>query len=469
MKHKRILPCLDIRNGRVVKGKKFTHIKDVEDPLTLAKMYDKAGADELVMYDITATSEGKTIFTEIIEQVSNLISIPLTVGGGIQTIEDIERTLQAGAKKVSINSAAITNPAFIKEASAMFGSEKIVIAIDAKQIGPNTWNAYTHGGKKDTGIDAVTWAKEVVRLGAGEIVLNSMDQDGMKNGFNIPLQLAMKEAVSVPLIASGGAGTIDDFIEVFQEGHADGALAASVFHYGELTITSVKQAIEKEKVTKEGANEMTFDIDDVQFDQQGLIPAIVQDDDTGDVLMLAYMNKKSLEKSIATKETWFYSRSRSELWNKGATSGNTQEIKRMTLDCDADALLVTVRPKGPACHTGEKSCFYHPILNTLPNNRDVISQLAKLIADRKANPVEGAYTTYLFNEGIDKILKKIGEEASEVIIGAKNNDSQEVVWEIADLVYHTLVLMEEMGIHVADIKQELTNRHITKKEDPIDE
>ncbi len=469
MKHKRILPCLDIRNGRVVKGKKFTHIKDVEDPLTLAKMYDKAGADELVMYDITATSEGKTIFTEMIEQVSNLISIPLTVGGGIQTIEDIERTLQAGAKKVSINSAAITNPVFIKEASAMFGSEKIVIAIDAKQIGPNTWNAYTHGGKKDTGIDAVTWAKEVVRLGAGEIVLNSMDQDGMKNGFNIPLHLAMKEAVSVPLIASGGAGTIDDFIEVFQEGHADGALAASVFHYGELTITSVKQAIEKEKVTKEGANEMTFDIDDVQFDQQGLIPAIVQDDDTGDVLMLAYMNKESLKKSIETKETWFYSRSRHELWNKGALSGNTQEIKQMTLDCDADALLVTVRPKGPACHTGETSCFYKAVLETSPSSRTIISQLTERIADRKAHPMEGAYTTYLFHEGMDKILKKIGEEASEVIIGAKNNDSQEVVWEIADLVYHTLVLMEEMGIHVADIKQELTNRHITKKEDPIDE
>src|SRR5699024_9804909 len=152
---------------------------------------------------------------------------------------------------------------------------------------------------------AVTWAKKVVRLGAGEIVLNSMDQDGMKTGFNIPLQLAMKKAVSVPLIASGGAGTIDDFIEVFQEGHADGALAASVFHFGELTIESVKRAIEKENHIKEGAPKMIFDKEDVQFDQQGLIPAIIQDDDTGDVLMLAYMNKESLDKSIATKETWF--------------------------------------------------------------------------------------------------------------------------------------------------------------------
>lgn len=469
MKRKRILPCLDIRNGRVVKGQQFAHIEDVENPVTLAKMYDEAGADELVMYDITATLEGRTMFTELIEKISSLITIPVTVGGGIQTIEDIKRALQAGAKKVSINSAALTNPSFIKKASAIFGSEKIVIAIDAKQVGPNTWNAYTHGGKKDTGIDAVTWAKKVVRLGAGEIVLNSMDQDGMKTGFNIPLQLAMKKAVSVPLIASGGAGTIDDFIEVFQEGHADGALAASVFHFGELTIESVKRAIEKENHIREGAPKMIFDKEDVQFDQQGLIPAIIQDDDTGDVLMLAYMNKESLDKSIATKETWFYSRSRNELWNKGATSGNTQEIKRMTLDCDADALLVTVRPKGPACHTGEKSCFYRPILNTLPNNRHVISQLTKRIADRKANPVEGAYTTYLFNEGIDKILKKVGEESSEVIIGAKNNDTQEVVWEIADLVYHTLVLMEEMGIRPSDITEELTNRHITKKEDPIDE
>lgn len=463
MRGKRILPCLDIRNGRVVKGKQFSDIKDVEDPLTLSKAYDQAGADELIMYDISATAEGTSIFTKIIEDVVSAISIPLTVGGGIRTMDDIARVFQAGAKKVSINSAAITHPDLINEAAATFGSDAIVIAIDAKQISPNKWNAYTHGGKQDTGIDAVEWAVEVVQRGAGELVLNSMDQDGMKTGFNIPLQLAMREAVSIPLIASGGAGSIQDFLEVFEIGQADGALAASVFHYGELSIQSVKQALEQARQAH--VNTFTkFEIEDITFDEAGLIPAVIQDEESGDVLMLAYMNKESLEKSIETKETWFYSRSRKELWNKGATSGNKQTITQITFDCDSDALVVTVIPKGPACHTGEDSCFYKTVFAETPTNRTVISQLTKNIADRKVNPVEGTYTTYLFNEGIDKILKKVGEETSEVIIGAKNNDKQEVIWEISDLVYHTLVLMEELGVNVSDIQQELIERHITKEE-----
>lgn len=203
----------------------------------------------------------------------------------------------------------------------------------------------------------------------------------------------------------------------------------------------------------------------IKYDEKGLIPAIVQDANSGKVLMLAYMNEEALQKTIETKETWFYSRSRQELWHKGATSGNRQIVKQIALDCDADTLLVTVEPLGPACHTGEVSCFFQPITSEIDERREVIHRLVDVIEDRKQNPVQGSYTTYLFEEGIDKVLKKVGEEASEVIIGAKNNDKEEIKWEVADLVYHTLVLMNMTGVSINDIKDVLYERHMKKKED----
>lgn len=203
----------------------------------------------------------------------------------------------------------------------------------------------------------------------------------------------------------------------------------------------------------------------IKYDENGLIPAIVQDANSGKVLMLAYMNEQALEKTLETKETWFYSRSRQELWHKGATSGNRQTVKQIALDCDEDALLVTVEPHGPACHTGEESCFFQPIEAKLDERREVIHHLIDIIEERRTNPIEGSYTNYLFTEGIDKVLKKVGEEASEVIIGAKNNDKEEIKWEVADLVYHTLVLLNMTDVSINDIKDVLYERHITKKED----
>lgn len=203
---------------------------------------------------------------------------------------------------------------------------------------------------------------------------------------------------------------------------------------------------------------MDLPIDEITFDENGLLPAIVQDAKTGDVLMLAYMNEASLRKTIETKETWFYSRSRQELWHKGATSGNRQQVKRISLDCDQDAVLVEVISMGPACHTGEPSCFYQDLYTDGDVKQDIINELRTEIRKRKENPVEGSYTSYLFREGLDKILKKIGEEASEVIIGAKNSDKEELVSELADLTYHTLVLMEEAGVTVEDVKEKLIER-----------
>ncbi len=208
---------------------------------------------------------------------------------------------------------------------------------------------------------------------------------------------------------------------------------------------------------------MTLQIDNLTFDEKGLIPAIVQDDRTGKVLMLAYMNKEALQKTIDTKETWFFSRSRQELWNKGATSGNRQTVKRLLFDCDQDALLVQVVPQGPSCHTGAETCFYETAFEEETSNREVVQEVVAEIKDRRNNPVEGSYTTYLFREGLDKILKKVGEETTEVVIGAKNRDKAEVASELADLTYHSLVLMEELGVTVEDVKNVLRKRRPKKE------
>lgn len=201
-----------------------------------------------------------------------------------------------------------------------------------------------------------------------------------------------------------------------------------------------------------------MNIESVTYDENGLIPAIVQDAQTGKVLMLAYMNEEALEKTIETKETWFYSRSRQELWHKGATSGNRQTVKRLSLDCDQDAVLIEAEPLGPACHTGEESCFFETVYEEEEPNREVVHEVIASIQNRRENPVEGSYTSYLFREGIDKVLKKVGEESSEVIIGAKNEDKEELTSELSDLVYHSLVLMEIAGVSVTDVKKELVKR-----------
>ncbi len=208
-------------------------------------------------------------------------------------------------------------------------------------------------------------------------------------------------------------------------------------------------------------------IEQLTFDEKGLIPAIVQDEATGDVLMLAYMNAESIQKTIETKETWFYSRSRQQLWNKGATSNNRQHVKKMDVDCDGDTLLITVSPDGPACHTGERTCFFTNAYDESEALRSVVYEVRDAITERKNNPIDGSYTTYLFTEGVDKILKKVGEEATEIVIGAKNRDRENVAMEIADLIYHVLVLMEEQGVTIEDVQRVLRDRR--PKEGEVDE
>lgn len=248
MPAKRIIPCLDIDKGRVVKGKNFQGIQDVADPVELAKQYSQHQADELVFYDITATNENRNIWFDLVERIAAEVNIPFTVGGGLRTLHDIHQVLEAGADKVSLNSAAIQNPSLIEEAAATFGSQRLVLAMDVKKQGTN-WAVFINGGRTNTGTDAVDWAKQGEKLGAGEIIVNSMDKDGIKDGYQIALTKAIADAVSIPIVASGGAGKMNHFADVFQQGKADAALAASVFHYGDINIPELKQDLIEKAIT----------------------------------------------------------------------------------------------------------------------------------------------------------------------------------------------------------------------------
>ena len=245
---KNIIPCLDVKNGKVVKGINFEGMREMGNPAEMAKYYSDAGADELVFLDITATTEGRETIVDLVAEVAKGVTVPFTVGGGVQAIEDIDRLLQAGASKVGINSAAVSNPQLIQDAAKRFGSEKIVAAVDAKNFSDDTWHVMTRGGMKDAEIDAIEWVKELEKLGAGSILLTSVDRDGVKDGYDLELTKAVVDAINIPVIASGGCGTIEHIVEVFKETNCQSALAASIFHEKTVTIKEVKQRCKEEGV-----------------------------------------------------------------------------------------------------------------------------------------------------------------------------------------------------------------------------
>lgn len=245
---KRIIPCLDVTAGRVVKGINFVELRDAGDPVEIASRYDEQGADEITFLDITATSDGRDLILHIIEAVASKVFIPLTVGGGVRAVEDVRRLLNAGADKVSMNSAAVSNPQLVFDAAQKYGSQCIVVAIDAKQSSDGRWEVFTHGGRKPTGIDVVEWAQKMEQLGAGELLLTSMDRDGTKSGFDLALTRAVSDAVNVPVIASGGVGGLQDLADGIKDGHADAVLAASIFHYGQHTVGEAKRFMDAQGI-----------------------------------------------------------------------------------------------------------------------------------------------------------------------------------------------------------------------------
>jgi cyclase len=237
---KRIIPCLDVTAGRVVKGVNFVSLQDAGDPVEIARRYDDQGADELTFLDITASSDDRDLILHVIEQVASQVFIPLTVGGGVRKVDDVRRLLNAGADKISINTQAVQNPQLVADASSRYGAQCIVVAIDAKQVAPGRWSVFTHGGRNDTGMDAIAWSRRVAELGAGEILLTSMDRDGTRNGFDLGLTRAVADAVAIPVIASGGVGNLDHLADGVLEGRADAVLAASIFHFGQFTVGEAK-------------------------------------------------------------------------------------------------------------------------------------------------------------------------------------------------------------------------------------
>ena len=360
---KRIIPCLDVTAGRVVKGTNFVDLRDAGDPVEIARRYDREGADELTFLDITASSDNRDIILSVIEAVASQVFIPLTVGGGVRQVSDIRRLLNSGADKVSINTAGVLNPDLIGDSAALYGSQCIVAAIDArKNASGEGWEVFTHGGRKPTGRDAVEWAKEVERLGAGEILLTSMNADGTKEGFDLELTRAVSDAVNIPVIASGGAGNLQHLADAVLKGHADAVLAASIFHFGEYTIEEAKRFMASQGICMRLGAETDAWIEDVKFDSRGLVPVVAQDSESGRVLMLAWANREALLEAVKTRRGVYFSRSRNRLWRKGEESGNVQELLSVQLDCDGDSVIYEVRQLGgAACHTGHQSCFYRTL------------------------------------------------------------------------------------------------------------
>ncbi len=379
---KRIIPCLDVRAGRVVKGVNFINIRDAGDPVEIAKAYNESGADELVFLDISATLEERGILIDVVRQVARQVFIPFTVGGGIRTLEDIRVLLQAGADKVSLNSAAVQNPALITQAAERFGSQCIVVAIDVRKNPLGRYEVMIAGGTRYTGLDAIEWATRVEKLGAGEILLTSMDKDGTKSGYDLGITRAIAERVSIPVIASGGAGQLSDFYDGLVSGGADAVLAASLFHFGEIAIPTLKsylnlrgvpirppheerlpngQLTDSSAATGKGLVLPGAFWPKLKLDDQGRIPVIVREQSSQEILMLAYMNQEAFEKTQSTGLMHYYSRSRKKLWLKGETSGHFQQLRSLAVDCDADTLIADIYQIGPACHTGNHSCFYRQI------------------------------------------------------------------------------------------------------------
>jgi cyclase len=390
---KKIIPCLDIKDGRVVKGINFVNIRDAADPVEAAREYCAAGADELVFLDISATLEERSTLLDLARKVAAATTIPFTIGGGIRTIADIEATLAAGADKVSLNSAAVANPELVRQAAEHFGSSRIVVAIDVKLEPDGQYEVVTAGGTRSTGLNPVEWAKQVEELGAGEILLTSMDRDGTKNGFDLNITRQVADAVSIPVTASGGAGSYADFYDGIILGGAESVLAASLFHFGEVAIPNLKaylalrdipvildnlpetlasaiaelQQREKERsphllppVTRAGELWQLL-----KKNNDGLVNAVLQSDTDSRVLMQAYQNEEAFVLTLKTGLMHYYSRSRARLWLKGEQSGHFQKVVQIAVDCDQDTLLYRVDQLGGACHTGAFSCFFRPLAGLL--------------------------------------------------------------------------------------------------------
>jgi imidazoleglycerol phosphate synthase cyclase subunit/phosphoribosyl-ATP pyrophosphohydrolase len=448
---KRIIPCLDVKDDKVVKGTQFRNHEIMGDIIELAKFYQEQGADELVFYDITASCQNRVVDSSWVTRVAQEISIPFCVAGGIRSVGDAQKILASGADKISINSPALERPDLINELASTFGRQCVVVGVDSYFDGENYIVRQYTGSEEFTKATTwltLDWVREVQKRGAGEIVLNCMNQDGMRQGYDIKQIEHLRRYVNVPLIASGGAGSMQDFCDVF-EVNVDGALAARVFHKREIKIPLLKCYL--------GLNNVPVRdnyLKHIKWDRASeLIPAIVQDSQSLQVLMLGYMNSGALQKTIEDGLVTFYSRSKKRLWTKGESSGNFLKLIDIKLDCDSDALLVKAMPQGPACHLNTVSCFG----NEATLDARIINKLADIIKERASAMSDNSYTVNLLQQGIMRIAQKVGEEGVELALAAVA-DPENLCEEMADLWYHCLVLLQASNYSLEDFLTVLKSR-----------
>ncbi|HBE09436.1 MAG: bifunctional phosphoribosyl-AMP cyclohydrolase/phosphoribosyl-ATP diphosphatase HisIE [Eubacterium sp.] len=408
----------------------------MENPVEEAKFYNDSGADEVAFFDSNASRESLDKNIPIIKEITRNIDIPLIACGGVRRLEDVKKLLYAGASKVCMKSAPMNDISIVKEASERFGSERIIVTIDLTEVD-----------------DPVAYAKELKEQGAGSLLI--LHHNKIDNYTEIVAKIR-KEA-PLPTVVSSYSTDGDEIAEMLDATHAE---VISLYNLAQHDVMQIKHACRR-KGLYVNLFESSKSFSDFKTDDKGLVPCIVQDYKTDEVLMLAYMNEESYNKTIETGRMTYFSRSRNELWTKGETSGHYQFVKSLTIDCDNDTILAKVSQIGAACHTGNRSCFFTPLVSKEYNDTNpltVFNDVFNIITDRKKNPKEGSYTNYLFDKGIDKILKKVGEECTEVVIAAKNPDPEEMKYEISDLLYHLMVLMAERGTTWEDITKELAER-----------
>ena len=408
----------------------------LDNPVEEAKFYNDTGADAVAFFDSKASREGLEKNIPVIKEIAREVDIPIIACGGVRRLEDVKKLLYAGASKVCMKSAPLDDISIVKEASERFGSERIIVTIDLTDCE-----------------DPVTYGKALKEAGAGELLLVHY---GKLNRYNEYVKQVKKE-VGLPIIVSSYSTEGEEIAELLNDTNAE---TISLYNLQQHDVMQLKLAC-REKGVPVNLYENAVPFSEFKTDDKGLVPCIVQDYKTKDVLMMAYMNAESFEKTLKTGRMTYFSRSRNELWTKGETSGHFQYVKSLAIDCDKDTILAKVSQVGAACHTGNRSCFYTPLVEKEYNDTNpltVFQDVYDIIMDRKKHPKEGSYTNYLFDKGIDKILKKVGEECTEVVIAAKNPDKDELKYEISDLLYHLMVLMAERDTTWTEVIRELAER-----------
>lgn len=427
MSYKRLIPCIFIAGGKVVK---WVNDKTVlcEDAVKLARYYSDHGADELLVFDLSDSDEDHDNSIDLMRKINRNISIPMVAGGNIKRLEDVKKILYAGAKRAMLNFSKPGSVAEVEEAAKRFGKEKIAVSLND--------------------FDALFKHQQIIEDFTSEIIfMHRLDLNSVMNVTDIPCVI-LTDTEEKPKL-----------FKILKCPGVKG-LSGKYISQSNMDFVTFKEECKQEGI-KMTSFESIMDFSQFKLNEQGLLPVIVQHYKTKDVLMLAYMNEEAFDKTIKTGKMTYYSRSRNALWVKGETSGHFQYVKSLTIDCDKDTLLAKVDQIGAACHTGNPTCFFQPLAGTddeKANPQRIFEHVYHTIVDRKQNPKEGSYTNYLFEKGIDKILKKVGEEATETVIAAKNPNLEELKYEVADLLYHLMVLMVERGLSWEDITQELSDR-----------